>query len=464
MQRELWRQRVSGRSRSRRSQTSPSLKGITSVAVAGYKSIAREQRIEIRPLTVLAGANSSGKSSIMQPLLLLKQTLEASYDPGPLLLNGPNVRFTYASQLFSKGYSTNAFTVGLTVDDHTRLSETFGYQSRTGIVIKEMTSAMMDNVITLRPNMTHEEIESIVPQFFSDLKDLFHRSDDTLLWGVDRRRCFLSLRLRTAEQTDVDSTPLFFTLPTDTEGIERQVRRIIHVPGLRGNPERTYDRTTAVGPQFPGTFENYVASVISHWQATGDHRLTELSDALAQLGLTWGIEAKQVDDTTVELRVGRLPRPRGSRARDMVSIADVGFGVSQTLPLLVALLAAEPGQLVYIEQPEIHLHPRAQTVLAQVLAGAARRGVRVVVETHSSLLLLGIQTLVAEGTLAPSLVKLHWFRRRLDRGDTEVISADLDAAGTFDSEWPEDFADVALQAEGRFLDAVEERRSTTTPD
>lgn len=147
----------------------------------------------------------------------------------------------------------------------------------------------------------------------------------------------------------------------------------------------------------------------------------------------------------------------------MVSIADVGFGVSQTLPLLVALFAAEPGQLVFIEQPEIHLHPRAQTALAQVLAAAAQCGVRVVVETHSSLLLLGIQTLVAEGALAPSLVKLHWFRRRLDKGDTEIVSADLDEAGTFDSEWPEDFADVALRAESRFLDAVEERHASVTP-
>ena len=56
--------------------------GITKIAVKGFKSIAEECAIDIRPLTILAGANSSGKSSIMQPLLLLKQTLEAPYDPG----------------------------------------------------------------------------------------------------------------------------------------------------------------------------------------------------------------------------------------------------------------------------------------------------------------------------------------------------------------------------------------------
>src|ERR1700726_614238 len=77
--------------------------GITRIAVEGFKSIARRQEIEIAPLTILAGANSSGKSSIMQPLLLLKQTLEATYDPGPLLIRGPNVEFTEYEQLLSRG-------------------------------------------------------------------------------------------------------------------------------------------------------------------------------------------------------------------------------------------------------------------------------------------------------------------------------------------------------------------------
>src|ERR1700726_1489401 len=75
--------------------------GITRIAVEGFKSIVNRQEIEIAPLTILAGANSSGKSSIMQPLLMLKQTLEATYDPGPLKIDGPNVRFTASDQFLS---------------------------------------------------------------------------------------------------------------------------------------------------------------------------------------------------------------------------------------------------------------------------------------------------------------------------------------------------------------------------
>ncbi len=137
----------------------------------------------------------------------------------------------------------------------------------------------------------------------------------------------------------------------------------------------------------------------------------------------------------------------------MVNVADVGFGVSQALPVLVALNVAQPGQLVYLEQPEIHLHPRAQWEMAHVLADAAKRGVRVVVETHSSLLLLGIQTLVAQGEISPDLVKLHWFTRN-SAGNTEITSADVTETGGF-GDWSENFADVTLSAQIEYLNASE---------
>jgi hypothetical protein len=75
---------------------------ITGISVRGFKSICTEQHVEIRPLTVFAGANSSGKSSLMQPLLLLKQTLDSPGDPGAILLDSTNVRFTSADQLLSQ--------------------------------------------------------------------------------------------------------------------------------------------------------------------------------------------------------------------------------------------------------------------------------------------------------------------------------------------------------------------------
>lgn len=236
-----------------------------------------------------------------------------------------------------------------------------------------------------------------------------------------------------------------------TEQLAADLQGIIHVPGLRGNSERAY-KTSAVGEDFPGTFENYVASVIDQWQRTTDHRLRELSSWLMLLGLTNNVEARRLDDTQVELHVGRLLRSGRSSAQDTVNIADVGFGVSQMLPVLVALLVARPGQLVYIEQPELHLHLKAQTALAPILAAASERGIKVVTETHSALLLRAVQTLVARSELAPARVKLHWFQRD-DAGMTAITSADLDENGAF-GQWPEDFDDVILSTEAAYLDAV----------
>ncbi len=267
---------------------------------------------------------------------------------------------------------------------------------------------------------------------------------------MHRVRCFLALGLLHGGEVSRVLSPLEWSVGRQL--FEAAIRGVIHLPGLRGNPERTYKRSGA-GPDFPGTFEDYVASVVSEWDEAKDPKLEHLKQSLSALGLTWKVEGKQVDDTRVELRVGRLPRSKVGGARDMVSIADVGFGVSQVLPVLVALLAADPGQTVYIEQPEIHLHPAAQVAMARLLADAAKRGVRVVAETHSSLLLLGVQTLVARGELPRELVKLHWFTRRED-GVTEVTSADLDEAGSF-GDWPEDFADASHDAQVQYLRAAD---------
>jgi hypothetical protein len=335
----------------------------------------------------------------------------------------------------------------------------FQKQPRKGFRIKQMIYKKGNEEVVLYHGMTHTDI---VRSRFSGVKWLFDLAftymtprpiEKSLRLAVVRNRSFLDFALRQKKPdgtvSEVASTSLIGTT-------EQTIRKVIHLSAMRGNPERTYP-VTAVGPTFPGTFQEYTASIIAQWQSERDRAsLNKLSSDLERIGLTSKISARHVNDTQVELQVGRLIQSSRVSSKDMVSIADVGFGVSQTLPVLVALIAADPGQLVYIEEPETHLHPRAQSALAQVLADAAKRGVRVVIETHSQLLLLGIQTLVAEGTLSPELVKLHWFTRRKD-GGTEIISADLNEAGAF-GDWPEDFAEVALEAESRYLDAAESQQ------
>jgi predicted ATPase len=441
--------------------------GITGISVQGYKSLYEECSIEIRPLTILAGANSSGKSSIMQPLLLMKQTLEATYDPGALLLNGPNVRFTFAEQFLSN-LSTNREVTNFAVQiesNERKIRNVFSKLPGRPIDISETVYQESELQFTISPSMNQEEILAFYKNLLRikrhrDGKDrnwinnlfqeLFQEDElniDYLQSVIARNRCFINFSFKYSLDSGIINV---CDTRTFTASFESYIQKLIHIPGIRGNPERTYKTTAAIG-RFPGNFENYIASVINQWKNTQDNRFRQLEVYLNILGLTGKVDVKNINDVQLELRVGRLPR--NGETIDMVSVADVGIGVSQVLPVLVALLVAEPGQLVYLEQPEIHLHPRAQAALAEILADAAKRGVRVVLETHSELLLLGVQSLVAEGKLSPELVKLHWFTRRED-GVTVVSSAELDESGAF-GDWPEDFSDVSLKLESRYLDAAE---------
>ena len=421
------------------------ISGITKIAVKNFKSIAEECEIDIRPLTILAGANSSGKSSIMQPLLMLKQTLEAPYDPGPLLIDGPNARFTSADQFLStladeKREDRFQIRIETCAPDFSHSVATTFRKAEGRIELVEMlVEENVDNNhvssperLILYPEMVPEEVKLIIE------RHLIPKDYDV----VKRSRCFLVFGSKDG-----------YTFFTVTPNLESNILNSIHLPGLRGNPERIY-KLANTGARYPGTFEHYAASIIHEWQETGDERLKIVVGALHTLELTGKVSTKRVGDIGIEVQVGRLWHDSTSET-DMVSITDVGFGVSQVLPVLIAVLVAEPGQLVYLEQPELHLHPRAQVALARVLADAAKRGVRVVAETHSSLLLLGVQTLVAEGDLSPELVKLHWFTRRED-GVTEVTSADLDEAGAY-GDWPEDFDDVDLKTQSRYIKAAQSR-------
>ena len=417
-------------------------KGITEIAVQGFKSLYEERRIAVRPLTILAGANNSGKSSIMQPLLMLKQTLDATYDPGPLKLDGPNVYFTSAEQFLSRRRSDRGipidpdgaeFTVGLAIQDDECIETAFQYQQGRGIdILKIQTSRWplfpLFPGIEISGEEIDEEMRESVPE---EVAGVLGGKDGITKIKTFRNRCFLGLDVYFGNANFMDGNPY---TPFD-----EYVGALIHVPALRGNPRRTYE-TTSFGPesrlQFPGTFEHYVASIVKYWQDTQDGRLEKLGQALESLGLTWKVEAVRLNDVDIELRVARLPERQDVGAEDLVNIADMGVGVSQVLPALVALLTAIPGQLVYLEHPERDLHPRAQVKLAKLLADAARRGVRVVVETHSSLLLLGVQTLLAEGTLPPDQVILHWFERS-DDGATQVNSRELDEFGAY-GDWPQD--------------------------
>jgi predicted ATPase len=121
---------------------------------------------------------------------------------------------------------------------------------------------------------------------------------------------------------------------------------------------------------------------------------------------------------------------------------NVGFGITYTLPILAAVLAARPGALILVENPEAHLHPRGQARIGYLLARAASTGVQIIIESHSDHVLNGIRLAVHGGVIPPEDVALHYFQRREDGDEVqhEVTSPQIDRDGRID-DWPDGFFD-----------------------
>ena len=425
---------------------------IEEIRVQGYKSLV-DATLHVRPLTLLAGTNSSGKSSIMQPLLLIKQTMEAPYQPaGALVLNGAHVQAETAGELVSKVKlaqsdvlfsfnGTNKFPGNPNLaGKNIALSTALSYKLNDENFAINYQNVNYNNLSKV--NLT---TESWTGEFLSRAKDAEEETGQ-----VKRSNAFLYLEMFSADGEPKGPVRL-------TRLLEVTISLIMHIPGLRRPPQRSY-LNTFFSDQIKGTFDLYAAGTVSQWQEQQDtEKLAKLNDYLRRLGLTDAVTAKVKNANEVELSVSRLPAGAKGKSRkaDMVNIADVGIGVSQVLPILVALIAAQEGQIVYVEQPELHLHPRAQVAMAELLAEAANRGVRVIVETHSSLLLLTVQTLIAQDRIKNTDVALHWFARDA-KGATTVTHVQPDEDGAY-GEWPEDFGDVELRAQDAYLTAVGER-------
>ncbi len=162
-------------------------------------------------------------------------------------------------------------------------------------------------------------------------------------------------------------------------------------------------------------------------------------DNLETLGLAKDFEVVTISKKTSSRIVSIRVSP--SNKRQKVTIADVGFGLSQVLPLVVKDARVSNGGLIAY-QPEVHLHPYAQSRLADIFVSSALRGNQVFVETHSPDLILRLQKLIADGVIPAKDVSVFCFENAAGASSIERI--DFDGAGSPNIKWPSGFLDTSL--------------------
>lgn len=132
----------------------------------------------------------------------------------------------------------------------------------------------------------------------------------------------------------------------------------------------------------------------------------------------------------------------GKHVSNSFRSTNVGFGLTYTLPVIVALLASDAGSLIMIENPEAHLHPKGQVRIGELIALAASCGIQVIVESHSDHILNGIRLAVYNQKIVPYKIKLHYFERKESKqGKVSIVTPSIDQNGRIDR-WPDGFFDV----------------------
>jgi predicted ATPase len=241
---------------------------------------------------------------------------------------------------------------------------------------------------------------------------------------------------------------------------EAQMDRVFYLGPLREYPKREYvwtrSRPSDVGQRGERAIEAILAATErgERRNLAPKARLRPFQEMIAY----WLREMGLVETFIVEeIKAGSglyQAKVRVRRSAPEVLLTEVGFGVSQVLPVLTLLYYVEEGSTVILEQPEIHLHPLAQAGLADAIWKATeRRNLQVIVESHSEHFLLRLQRRIAEGRVSANDVKV--FFCETDEGDPRLLPLDIDLYGRI-TNWPtaffgDSFGETAVAETARLI-------------
>lgn len=354
--------------------------------------------LPLSPLTLFTGFNAAGKSTALQTLLLLAQTLRSQRGAAELKLKGPLANLGTPGDIINRACGGSEVALGLKTDEaellwHFSVTD----DSRRALKVIRLECVADDGTRTvaealdgIRPRGPHEPCQKTM----------------AILDGL----IFLSA----SRQVDTD----LFPIPEDFE-----------------------HSIADVGPigQFAAWWfyqegDNSVSPLRSLNKVEESTSLRRQVNAWAA-DLFPGVEFNSLPVSgTSQMRLEMKSDPTSNWTRP----ANIGYGITYAFPTLVAGLAAPAGSTIIVDSPEAHLHPRGQARMGAFLAQMASAGVQILVETHSDHVMDGVRIAIREGILGPENATFHYFTR--NGNTTSITTPEIDADGRL-SGWPEGFFD-----------------------
>jgi predicted ATPase len=455
---------------------------ITSLRIKNFKSWQDTKDIRLAPITLFFGVNSAGKTSLLQFLLMLKQTA-----------GSPDRR-----RVLNLGDYSSAVELG-TFEDLI-----YGHDSKRALEF-EISWSLPDEPMLLVDPISKAEFSGDAVKFSARIvsQDQIQRVDrlEYELQEDGKIAASVAFARSKAKPKEYDLNSDHYTfkriqgrpgrLPPPTRfygfpdevafsfqnanittdltfALEQQLQRLMYLGPLRDVPRRSYpwagDAPEHVGNAGRDTINALLAaakrkiSITKHGTRKHGVAFQQLiADWLKRLGLLASFDARLIAAKRKEYEV----RVRTPNSTQEVDLPDVGFGISQVLPVVVESFYVPPYSTVIIEQPELHLHPKVQAELADLFIDAIHsrqdkvdRSIQFVIESHSEHFLQRLQLRIAEGEIKPEEVAIYFCEA--GENGSSLRALEINLLGEI-SNWPPDFFGDPMKDLYRRMEAAEQR-------
>lgn len=461
-------------SKNRSTQTRRAKQMLGNLQLSNFKAF-EQLSIHLRPITLLLGPNNSGKSSIIAPIRILAQTLDSRDVDVTLLLNGVLGDFGTYKDVVYGNHRGRPFRIGLSITspkprDYPNIEGPIQFdleykhrRQRRETILREIQLKVDEASLRLEYSKSSER------QLISQINNTEVPSPlKSPLAEYFTMRHFLPYMFRLPFHREGDSKLLQFLESFEpsamrapsyaARSIAQQLEEVEYVGAMREPPRRTYlftgERRRRVGASGEHASSLFMLNAMRGTEQ-GNGLTEKVNEWLGNAGIAQSIDVKMLSDRHYELRV---EHPVTGEEQNF---SDVGYGNSQVFPVLVGAYRLDPGSVFLVEEPEIHLHPRAAAELGDLFLDLYDNRVQSVVETHSEHLVIRLQQHVAAGRIAPTDVAVYYVHPQKD-GGKQVKRLHMDNSGKFKDSWPEGFFPERLEESKRLSQIRYDRKETNT--
>ena len=365
---------------------------ITGIRLQQFKCFEDSGNIPLAPLTVIFGRNNSGKSTILQSLLLLRQTLDSpEYGPrldlrGPLYAGGSYADIVHQHR--SKHKVVMTFDVdhaGAELPARVEMEFASDEPQPPRLVRLRIANQLSEPVeIRRSPGRGGPYELCIGGESQGTEEDAVFRFPESGFFPLIGREP-LRVGRPSAKREEARKCARLVL-----ESFESDLRAMRAVGAFRQQPLRRYEYMGRASPAVDATGRAVVDALIEDFMRRGPRRGELVQSVNRWLKAVGRVRISRLKGISKTARIYEV-RVRDADSKRWANFADVGSGIGQALPVIVEGLRAPPNALFLVQEPEIHLHPDAQLRMADFLVALARTGRRVIAETHSENLLLRIR-------------------------------------------------------------------------